>query len=65
MKNIYTMDWHIHTIASYDATMSYKELIKATKEAGITEFGISEHCDHPFEIDHLKFSRKMFESNYV
>lgn len=65
MENIYTMDWHIHTLASYDATMSYRELIKAAKTGGITEFGITEHCDHPFEIDHLKFSRKLFLSNYV
>ena len=65
MKNTFTMDWHIHTIASYDATMSYRELIKATKEGGITDFGITEHVDHPFEIDHLKFSRKLFNANYV
>lgn len=65
MENIYTMDWHIHTLASYDATMSYRELVKSTKEGGIVEYGITEHADHIFAIQHLKFSRKMFLSNRV
>ncbi len=62
MENIYTMDWHIHTLASYDATMSYKELVKSTREGGIVEFGITEHADHIFDLPVLEFSRKMFES---
>lgn len=65
MKNMYTTDWHIHTVASCDATMTYKELIKSAKEAGITDFGITEHVDYKFMIRHLQFSRKMFETDYV
>ena len=61
MKNIYTMDWHIHTIASYDATQSYAEVIKRAKEIGITEFGITEHVNYPFMSKHLQVSRKMFD----
>lgn len=61
MENIYTMDWHIHTIASYDATQSYAEVIKRAKEIGITEFGITEHVNYPFMSKHLQVSQKMFD----
>ncbi|MBE6930832.1 MAG: hypothetical protein E7463_11170 [Ruminococcaceae bacterium] len=65
MSNIYTMDWHIHTIASYDATLPYRELVKEARAGGITEFGVTEHVDHPFEVEHLQFSYKMFLANRV
>lgn len=61
MKNIYTMDWHIHTLASHDATQSYADVIKSAKEIGIEEFGITEHADYPFMAKHLEVSRKMFD----
>ena len=32
MENIFTSDWHIHTEASYDATLPYEELITRAKE---------------------------------
>lgn len=65
MNHIFTMDWHIHTLASYDAQQSYKEVIKNTRAGGILEFGITEHIDQPFSVLHLQFSRKMFLANYV
>ena len=57
MENIFTTDWHIHTEASYDATMPYEELIQSAKESGITEFGITEHVNYPFMIKHLQIRR--------
>lgn len=60
MKNIYTMDWHIHTEASYDATIPLEEIIQKTKEAGITEFGITEHVNYPFMESHLQISKDIF-----
>ena len=60
MDNIFTMDWHIHSLASYDAKQSYQEIVENTQAGGIREFGITEHIDQPFAIYHLKFSRKCF-----
>lgn len=65
MDRIVTMDWHIHSLASYDGTQSYQEIVRNTRDGGIREFGITEHIDLPFAIYHLKFSRKMFLDNYV
>ncbi len=61
MNNMYTMDWHIHTEASYDATMPYEELIQKAKESGITEFGITEHVNYPFMIKHLQISKNIMQ----
>lgn len=64
-KRLFTQDWHIHTEASYDATLPYRELVNRAREIGITEFGITEHVNYPFMEKHLQISRKMFEQNYV
>ena len=56
MKNIFNTDWHIHTEASYDATLTLAELIKRAGETGITEFGVTEHVNYPFNIAHLQRS---------
>jgi len=66
MSNIYTSDWHIHTEASYDAHLTFAELIKKTREFGITQFGVTDHVNFQYmERYHLKKSRELFEKNYV
>lgn len=61
MENIFTSDWHIHTEASYDATLPYEELITRAKELGIEEFGITDHVNYPFMEKHLRISKDMFK----
>lgn len=60
MENIYKQDWHIHSVASYDGFITLDELIKRAKEYGLTQFGISDHVNYPFMIEHLKMARKLF-----
>ena len=60
MDNFYTSDWHIHSEWSYDAELKLDELLERTEKLGITEFGISDHVNYPFMIEHLKRARKDF-----
>ena len=59
MDNIFTSDWHIHTEASYDATMPLEELIHCAKKFGIKEFGITEHVNYPFMVKHLQITKNI------
>ncbi len=66
MENMYRQDFHIHTEASYDATMKMKHLVQRAKELGITEFGVTEHVNYEYmQHVHLKRSRALFELHRV
>ena len=47
-------DWHIHSSASYDATLPLETLIANAKEQGLRGFGIT---------DHLNFNNESFWAN--
>ncbi len=38
-------DWHIHTTASYDASLPLETLIMRSKEQGLHSFGITDHAN--------------------
>lgn len=42
---IYT-DWHIHSEASYDATLTLKEIAEGAKLRGYSKFGITDHVNY-------------------
>ncbi|MBQ3551103.1 MAG: PHP domain-containing protein [Clostridia bacterium] len=42
---IYT-DWHIHSEASYDATLTLKEIAEGAKQRGYVNFGITDHVNY-------------------
>lgn len=62
MENIYNQDWHIHSLASYDGYISMEELLRRTKEYGITQFGITDHISYPYMMEHIKAARRMFDT---
>ena len=35
-------DWHIHSEASYDASLTLEEIARKTKEFGFCRFGITD-----------------------
>ena len=44
-------DWHIHTQASYDASLPLEELLRSAAELGVEQLGITDHLnfnDHSF-----------------
>ena len=44
-------DWHIHTQASYDASLPLQELLRSAAELGVEQLGITDHLnfnDHSF-----------------
>lgn len=38
-------DWHIHSEASYDATLTLQEIAERTKQFGFRQFGITDHAN--------------------
>lgn len=42
---IYNTDWHIHSEASYDASLTVEELVNTAKKMGIKKFGITDHAN--------------------
>jgi len=62
MNIMYNQDWHIHTEASYDASLPFEELLKKAKENGITDFGITDHVNYPFMMCYLQKSRNLYEN---
>lgn len=38
-------DWHIHSEASYDATLTLDEIAAAAKRCGFVKFGITDHAN--------------------
>lgn len=60
---MYTSDWHIHSSASYDATLPVSELIKTAKEIGVEKFGITDHANFPIPSfwENLEESKRLHE----
>ena len=60
---MYSTDWHIHTDAFHDASLSIGELLISAKEAGIKEFGITDHADIniPSYWENVYRSRRLYE----
>lgn len=61
-------DWHIHTEASYDATLSLGEIAERAKEYGFKKIGITDHVnfnDESFlkDMDHSIESVKRFQES--
>ena len=42
---MYNTDWHIHSEASYDASLSVEELIDSAEKMGLEKFGITDHAN--------------------
>ena len=49
-------DWHIHTEASYDASLPLREILEKAQEKGIEKLGIT---------DHLNFNDRAFVGNLL
>lgn len=60
---MYHSDWHIHSLASYDAKLPLEELFSSAQRQGIVEFGISDHVNRPSWLHYLKESRALWESH--
>lgn len=58
-KPFYTSDWHIHSVASYDARLKVADLVKQAEAQGLTDFGLSDHVNYPNWIHYLKASREL------
>ena len=58
-----TSDWHIHTVASYDAQLHIAELCKATEQLGYVEFGVSDHVNCPSWIHYLRASSELVKQS--
>ena len=56
----YTSDWHIHSVASYDAHLHVAALVSQAEKQGLTDYGISDHVNVPSWIHFLKASRELF-----
>lgn len=55
-------DWHIHSDASYDATLPLEEIKRATDEFGFRRIGITDHAnfnDHSFLSDLSKSAERV------
>lgn len=60
---MYRSDWHIHSTASYDASLPLEELFASAARQGITEFGVSDHVNRPSWLGYLEKSRALWESH--
>ena len=58
-----TSDWHIHTVASYDAHLHIKKLCEATAKIGYSEFGVSDHVNLPSWIHYLRASAELVKQS--
>ncbi len=54
-----TSDWHIHSVASYDASLHVADLISQAEKQGLTDFGLADHVNAPSWIHYLKASREL------
>lgn len=63
MDKFYSSDWHIHTNASYDASLTVEKLFEGVEKAGITDFGITDHVNQPSWISYLKKSSELVRQN--
>lgn len=54
-----TTDWHIHSVASYDASLHVADLIEQADKQGLIEFGLADHVNLPSWIHYLKASAEL------
>ena len=62
---MYNSDWHIHSEASYDASLPLKELITSAKKIGLTQFGITDHANYNTLsfMENIRESKRLYEMN--
>ncbi len=58
-KPFYTSDWHIHSVASYDAHLHVADLVSQAEKQGLTDFGLTDHVNVPSWIHFLRASREL------
>ncbi|MGI6634318.1 MAG: PHP domain-containing protein [Christensenellales bacterium] len=58
-----TSDWHIHTEASYDASLPVAALLQQADKQGLKQFGISDHVNLPSWIHYLKTSKELYQQH--
>ncbi len=56
----YTSDWHIHSVASYDANLHVADLVSQAEIQGLTDYGLTDHVNVPSWIHYLLASRELF-----
>ena len=52
-------DWHIHSVASYDAQLHTGKLVERAKELGLVAYGTTDHVNLPSWIHYLRASREL------
>lgn len=56
-----TSDWHIHSEASCDcASLRMADLVREAEQAGIRDYGVTDHIHTPFNLPDLEQSRAAF-----
>ena len=60
---MYNSDWHIHSEASYDASLPVDELIASAKKYGLKQFGITDHANLniPSFWENMYKSKQLYE----
>ena len=58
-RPFYTSDWHIHSVASYDAQLHVADLVSQAEKQGLTDYGLTDHVNVPSWIHFLKASREL------
>ena len=58
-KPFYTSDWHIHSVASYDAHLHVADLVAQAEKQGLTDWGLTDHVNVPSWIHFLLASREL------
>jgi len=59
-----TSDWHIHSRSSCDsACLAVSDLVREAAEAGIDDFGLTDHIHTPYNLPDIAKSRAEFISN--
>ena len=60
---MYRSDWHMHTMASYDAKTRIRDILAAAEQQGMTDFGITDHVNIPSWFHYLQESRALFDAH--
>lgn len=62
---MYSSDWHIHSEASYDASLTVEELTASAKDIGVKQFGITDHANLniPSFWEDMHESKRLYEKN--
>lgn len=60
---MYRSDWHMHTMASYDAKTRIRDILAAAEQQGMTDFGMTDHVNIPSWFHYLQESRALFDAH--